>query len=921
MLRNRAIVWGRTNPVTKEVIFAEVSRVTPWNYDSNDERTVVIANSGIGTQANADKIANDLLEEFAKITTEVVATLVGSYNLNIADTVYVKSEYYSGLALVTTITSEMSSDGLITRVILGERCPRLVATVSWNDYTPGEDGQPIYAATNGGGVYYKGLYSTTWSSLNSGLGTDLNIIDLDIANSNIACVSSTGIGYYSPHAWLVDDFYWDDFNLSKYSLKGVPSPIMDENDEPYGTDELNCVACSVSRITGKIWFGYNHKTLDRSWVVGYNPGALGIDAYLVNYEESYNVTIIDIDAESGILYISCNAGSWVARNTQDIIGLRAVEKNETFSAADMNPANIETTQVRFYGDGTGINKRWVVSDDEYSYTLYGWDTIRQVKISDGSIKTLSTTASYGSMGYCLKEPGVAVMLVDNGTEDFELSLQILDFNTNTITDCPNSDFVLPAGDELQVYNFASPDIAITKNEFGSDYVGAFFPMIYTDGISGLWYKAEIWFYGYNMFSHSKVLTTVFSTDDYYYWGYEVLLNYATGEMGTALIAGDTFAMLWEYEDWPDTPYSTYGYHLVATTYNCTTGTSSWDAVSHEDMTDSSGGLWSYGTCNQYDVITGMFYYFPDTWSYSIYKADEWANLSQVGDLGQLCYFGNNNNFGVRMTSGGVLYKTIDNTYVGTVLNTGVFFRGDDTTNEWYYVSLDGSTIYGTNGFEIETGLSLSQARGVAFQLNRFYILEYSTGEIWCVYDPDLLSANTNQKCILKLVNISNTGDSTWLFQTAITKNLKLDSSQNLPVVGYGNELKVYTTDLGWCDIPVSNYIATSRSYVEKSLSASPFLAITYTTISGGSILIINSSEIDYNTTINDFNSLITIGSGLIHAIEMSNYSYSGSPFMFYSTSGYPSQFYQRNKDSLTWNNYSSGLPSNNITVIRVDNLV
>ena len=54
-----------------------------------------------------------------------------------------------------------------------------------------------------------------------------------------------------------------------------------------------------------------------------------------------------------------------------------------------------------------------------------------------------------------------------------------------------------------------------------------------------------------------------------------------------------------------------------------------------------------------------------------------------------------------------------------------------------------------------------------------------------------------------------------------------------------------------------------------------------------------------------------------HRFETTNFL-GGYPYMFLSTSGAPSKFYQKDGDETTWAEKSTGLPSSNILVIRVD---
>lgn len=128
MLRNRAVVWGATRPDTGEWIFADSSVTTEWDYDSNDKRTVVLANSNIYDIATAEDLANKMLDEFSEIITIKYLTLPGEYDITLGDTIKISAGIGSTSdeqGLITSVGSSLSSSGFTTIVIINERCPRL----------------------------------------------------------------------------------------------------------------------------------------------------------------------------------------------------------------------------------------------------------------------------------------------------------------------------------------------------------------------------------------------------------------------------------------------------------------------------------------------------------------------------------------------------------------------------------------------------------------------------------------------------------------------------------------------------------------------------------------------------------------------------------------------------------------------------
>lgn len=238
-LRNRVIVWGKGDPDTDDFVFAKQEVDTPWNYDVNDKRAIVVSNSNIPDNASAAKIAKQLLDEYQRITFERTIEFVGAPDIEIGDVVLVDSKFNYGYGLVTNLKVEMSSSGLTTTVILDQRCPRLIAYFDYGGY--------VYISTLGSGVWRKHLkLDHTWKDFSTGL-TSLNIVDLDINNGIFACVSNEGDLYYRKSSWST----WYKFN---------PTSFVDTiNDKTYTADEVNCVACSVDKINSNVYALYNRK--------------------------------------------------------------------------------------------------------------------------------------------------------------------------------------------------------------------------------------------------------------------------------------------------------------------------------------------------------------------------------------------------------------------------------------------------------------------------------------------------------------------------------------------------------------------------------------------------------------------------------------------------------------------------------------
>ena len=209
-LRNRAVVWGKGDPITSEWIFADVFVITKWNYDDNDKRTIVLSSPNVPNFSTAHSLAYKFIDEFARLNYTKEATIYGARDIEVGDIVFLDTDIFSGTGLVTTVGTEMSSMGLITKVVLDERCPRLLGYYDWGGY--------VYVGTWGGGVRRKHLKDlTTWGGYSIGL-TDLYIKDLYVGNGILSCVTKTGKVFVSKEVVGT----WSEIILP--TLSGVSQP-------------------------------------------------------------------------------------------------------------------------------------------------------------------------------------------------------------------------------------------------------------------------------------------------------------------------------------------------------------------------------------------------------------------------------------------------------------------------------------------------------------------------------------------------------------------------------------------------------------------------------------------------------------------------------------------------------------------------
>jgi hypothetical protein len=329
MLRNRALVLGNYDPLLNEQIVADVSIRTKWNYDSRDKRAIVISNSNIPNTSSAYGMANQLITEFSRITVEKHLVVDGTRDLQVGDVVRVSSDIFNGKGLITTFGISMSSSGLVTNLILDERCPRLFGFFDFGDY--------VYVGTYGDGIWRKHIkYDTTWYDFSSGL-IDLGITDLHINNGIFSAVSASGQMYYN----LADDTSW-----TQIQLDSLLSSRDDEIEvgsgivlEPFSG--IMARATMVDKFLGRIIYGVDtysgvnygdyFMTLSgmyetslsglilqasqvlesgwnstRGWVLEYNvvSGFDTYNSYPITVSGSYDIQVLDVENDGQNDYVS-----------------------------------------------------------------------------------------------------------------------------------------------------------------------------------------------------------------------------------------------------------------------------------------------------------------------------------------------------------------------------------------------------------------------------------------------------------------------------------------------------------------------------------------------------------------------------------------------------------------------------------------
>lgn len=326
MLRNRAVVWGAFDVVRQQHSYADVTIQTRWNYDANDLRTMVISNSNIPTKGSAFKIANTLLKEFTRLTVEKHISIPGVMEMELGETLKVKSRVWSGKGLITTYGTSMSRDGLVTNVVLDERCPRLFGFFDFGDY--------VYVATFGDGVWRKHIkFDPTWYNFSSGL-TNLNITDLHINNGVFGSVGHSGQMYFADSEdgpWIpfaVDSLVSSGWSIEEpeMNFSGIMAraTIVDRryNTVKWGVDTWSGLNTGDYYIDLSGWMitysgaalsGYYDAIASgiipsgyRGWIIEHdiNNPVDSYEYYPINVSGDYNIRIIDLENDGYNDYVS-----------------------------------------------------------------------------------------------------------------------------------------------------------------------------------------------------------------------------------------------------------------------------------------------------------------------------------------------------------------------------------------------------------------------------------------------------------------------------------------------------------------------------------------------------------------------------------------------------------------------------------------
>jgi hypothetical protein len=292
---------------------------------------MVISNNNIPNKSSAYSIANVLIKEFARATITKELTLDGARNYTLGEMLRVSSDVWGGRGLITTFGVTMDRNGLVTNVVLDERCPRLFGFFDFGDY--------VYVGTFGDGVWRKHIkFDPTWYNFSTGL-TSLEITDLHINNGVFGSVSSSGQMYYAlfelpwielPFSGLLssqDDTTTSGGAFTVYSGLHARAVIVDKetNTVKYGVDNYSGLNYGDYFLSYSGWMGLLPiptssgvipsgamvtSSGHRGWIVEYdvfNGDTIGIP-YPITYSGSYDYTVIDLENDGLNDYVSVKTG-------------------------------------------------------------------------------------------------------------------------------------------------------------------------------------------------------------------------------------------------------------------------------------------------------------------------------------------------------------------------------------------------------------------------------------------------------------------------------------------------------------------------------------------------------------------------------------------------------------------------------------
>ena len=1032
-LRNRAVVWGNSNPTYGEV-FVDISVPTPWNYDANDKRAVVISNSSIYSNDQALALAQKMLNEFTQIKDEKTLLVVEDYNLQLGEILKVTSPTWDGRGLITGITATMSKDGLVYLVNINKKCPRLFTFYS--TLPPTVSGFYVYVGTLADGIWRKHTQGSSWYNDSSGL-QNLEVKDLFIRNGVFASVS--GDGYLYTRTSEISPWY-------KYEH---PS-LKDRKGYSYPASDIMAKACSISS-SDTVVAGYNYAPVTEttsgvsvsgiSWVLELtgSRSLLKAEQVVISGLDEVGASIVDLESAGEYNIVSATTDDEVWEE-----GLKSL-----FQGNANSPRTAQHFLNAWNGVSGGSDKIQLLPADSQSYswappsgdikvnrvltTDYSTDSIcglikdRNNLFYSATIDSFSVIDPENWVKRIYKIKPTLEMTNPNGTSIYEINLFVRRITSRKF------DVIMTGRGLDPAYHYYIRHFTYTLNDTEFVYQGGYTIEegascgVFLLGTTLIWAMTEgadgdhtSVFYKYNLITKSTNKTEVLRYTNAMlphngvkenYWRYIVCG------------AGDTYYLIsyWvEAESWdqcvfmpPSLPYrptnqdvTFYGKYTKLTSYGSETvvGPTIIDSVSVDSLNDCSIDLWGpyeYGSDYGANPMT-RHVYFRIEWDKN-WSTEGDGSCSSIWNSMQhedhFCYFkipgwikinhkinpdpepmwkdwnlGSQNGISLHSRFGGPwgvvsdIQQEDDLSFVDW--STGKESHREDLASPLYsYFKCSGQRDdirqqptrrtsdagYVSEWFSPRTWQTYTRMRGGSAHdfvgMIGKWPVTYAYGR-WYIYDAvDISQYENGVGRILKHTSTDANTISGYLasedsfYQTQgnfeviynSTNPCKVDIAKGAPTVIYDIPTSSYVTENFGASIqntPGSFYTHSDPKQVYESKVFDLPKPGTFPTASGT----FDPSDYERFIGISNYEGLLAseyylntpwvnmvtvasgvVVSGLISHFETSNFVPEGTYF-FYTVSGIVS-FYQKNPDEGYWRDYSAGLPTSDITNIRVDDMI
>jgi len=896
--RNRVVVWGGRDLATDTWITGSAEANAGWQIDSNDDRTVVISSNAIRNYSSAYTTANKTLNEVIEVSKEKTLTITGYRNRTVGDLVHVTSRIYNGNGLITDLeVTANNTGGYVSTYTLDRQCPRLFAYFAWDGY--------VYIGTVGGGVYRKPFEIDSWSSYNSGL-SNLNIKDLYIKDGIFVCVTGDGYAYKSTTALG----YWT--KLSHGQLTDIDEIVYEEED-------VKAKVCTIDN-TGTIIVGYTHEETEYSWMVHFNvySGIVRTAQIVIDGETEFPIG--DLDNTGEITLIGTEGEGLVNVEEIYVDGLTTCKNvwiesggspYDRLPVAKPSVDNYNTTITM--DEGVTLVSQSVVFDGVYSY--YG---------SSGSNPAyrFSGVTRYDSDTFTTLEVDLPV------THDcFYATTSIID--SNRAIHVVYEDTV---GIKIFSINFTADTATLLKTigttpqppiQTHSLSSGTVF-VVYTDGATGTYVSvcsagtSGTPFQAISTSFNDMTALTGGRVTPYELSGSKIALVGSDDEQITGSLVSLTGAT--SEDDVQLAPsYPTTGFQIRQF---CPNGTYSklfiliWrnDGTNqHLDIYTFDGSFSLHSSTNKGSGVVWDTHYIAklSAWKGGTYlvETDITGGTTTVtslegGGYGSITSSIQNNDrisprsddydgaFIVFDRSEGELQRHRGTSV--TVLKEGV--------TDTLYIWLAGSSIL-TDSQRLYASLSgsiLISGVGGAIVRDKYFDLPVTASGTFATILDEIPGTPK--------IEISRSAP-------AIVHTVGETSAHVFGLNNINNAVDV--TD--WNQLGSSYRIPMKqgRVYFKEEADGS-FENMHFAVTSNDSEIRAFNTDLDREGEIVFSGAVVLSGSQSLHRIEISN---GADPYFFVSTSGAPSQFFQKNTGSNIFSEQSTGLPSNNIRIIRVDDRI